>query len=182
MSTVQKSYDDPANINLCEQLYRETGNPIHAWEGWRLSRKNELPIPEWVADYFDKCSASIDDIARKIGPPPTLSKLAGRPPRTSQKRMDITVALAKGFGFSKGHGHRSSFNDWLAANERVLVARLVAARMAAGESLSAAAVEIAGDLGISASTAERAFRSLGDAGPNRVERLKSAIGEAKSGP
>jgi hypothetical protein len=163
-------------------LYRETENPIHAWEGWRLSRKNELPIPEWVAEYFDTCSTAIDDIARKIGPPPTLSKLAGKSPLARANKVDIPVAIAAGFGFSKGHGHRTSFNDWLAANERVLIARSVAEQMAAGESLSAAASEVASKLGISNSTAERAFKSLGDAGPKRVEKLRSLTSEAESGP
>jgi hypothetical protein len=180
--TQKKSHDDPRAILLCEQFYRQTGNPIHAWEGWRLARKNELPIPTWVAGYLDGCSVAIDKIARKIGPPPTLSRMIGKKPRASGKKPDIPAALAKGFGFSKGHGHRGSFTEWMTNNERVLIARRVAKEMAEGESLSSAAAEVAHKLKISDSTAERAFRGLGDTGPRLVEELKFQAGRRDSSP
>ena len=181
MATVKKPYDDPENIALCEQLYRETGNPIHAWEGWSLSRKNGIPTPEWVAEYLDHCSTAIHGIASKTGLSPTVYKIFGKTPPASGKKVDIPAALAKGFGFSKGRGYNISFTEWSTTNERVLIARCVIERMAAGDSLSAAAAEVAHKLGISESSAKRAFRNLGDDGTMSVEKLRASAGEAESG-
>ena len=102
MATVRKPYDDPENIDLCEKLYRQTENPLHAWEAWSLSRKNGMPTPEWVAEYLDQCSTAIYGIASKTGLSPTVYKIFGKTPRASDKKVDIPAALANGFGFSKG--------------------------------------------------------------------------------
>jgi hypothetical protein len=181
MKTIRKPYDDPENINLCEQFYRETRNPIHAWAAWSLSRKNELPIPEWVAEYFDTCFDAIYGIAKRIGLSPIVHQIAGKTPPDSDQNVDIPAAIAKALGFSKGRGCNNAFTEWMAINEKVLIGRLVAAQIADGKSLSAAAAGVAFKLKISESTAERAFRGLGDAGSRRVKKLRSLAGEAESG-
>jgi hypothetical protein len=107
-------------------------------------------------------------------------KIFGKTPPTSDKKVDVPAALAKGFGFSKGRGYNISFTEWSATNERALIARCVGERMAAGDSLSAAAAEVSQKLGISESSAKRAFRNLGDSGPRRIQELQPSAGEAES--
>ena len=168
-------HDDPANIAVLERFYRKTGNPIYAWDGWRLARKNRLATPEWVARYLDECSRAVIDIARRIGPPATLQKLAGKPSAPRRNRnLNVAAAIARGFGFSRGRGYSTSFGEWMAQNERVVIGALVAERMARGESLSAAAAEVAHQLDISESSAERAYRGLRAENPQLVRAIRSS--------
>ena len=40
-------------IEHLEEEFREEGNPLAAWEALLISRKAEIPIPEWVNVYFE---------------------------------------------------------------------------------------------------------------------------------
>jgi hypothetical protein len=96
--------------------------------------------------------------------------------------VDVAPALAKGFGFSRGRGYRSSFAEWATRNERELIGIEMAKRIAGGKSLSVAAVDVSVELDISDRTAQRAYRALGETGPRLVEALKSqAAGRDSSG-
>ena len=149
---------DPSHLPEYERLYRRTGNPLYAWESWRIARHNGLAIPEWVGEYLDRSAESIFEIARQILRERFLGrfrKLFRRRPKT-----DIPAAVVDALEFSKGRGHVTAFSDWVDRNEKSLIAELVARRMEhAGESMGAAAAEVAWELKISASTVERAYRS-----------------------
>ena len=91
--------------------------------------------------------------------------------------LDVTALLARGFGFSKGRGRITAFAEWEEWNARALVGRAVAERMGVHrESLSTAAVEVAPQLEISESTAERAYRWLGRVGRDIRDEAARAAG------
>ena len=140
-------------------------------ECWKIARHNRLPIPDWVTTYLDSCADAMDDISRQVGP----GRVLNGPRRKRSPKVDVPAALAKGFGFSKGRGYSTAFAEWVEQNEKTLVGGLVAKWMGkTGESLSAAADEIAHKLEISSSTAERAYRSLGVTGRRLRDEAASA--------
>ena len=36
--------------------YKKTNNPLFLWSVYRLCREENIAIPEWVYEYFDKCA------------------------------------------------------------------------------------------------------------------------------
>ena len=36
--------------------YKKTNNPLALWSVYRLCREENIAIPEWVYEYFDKCA------------------------------------------------------------------------------------------------------------------------------
>ena len=114
---------------------------------------------------------AMDGISRQVGP----GRVLNGPSRKKSPNVDVPAALAKGLGFSKGRGYSTAFTEWLERNEKTLIGGLVAKWMGnTGESLSAAADEIAHRLEISNSTAERAYRSLGPIGRKLRDEAASA--------
>ena len=151
---------DSAHIAGYEKQFRRTGNPIYAWESWRIARHNGTPIPVWVAEYLDRCADAVDGISRKRMRGRTVKSLLRKEPPV--RKLDVPALLAKGFGFSKGRGHTTAFAEWEEHNAKVMVGVMVAKRMAArSESLGKAAAEIAHELDINESTAQRAYGVLG---------------------
>ena len=41
----------------CQEDYERTGNPVFLMEAYRMHRERQLPIPEWIFEYFDQVAA-----------------------------------------------------------------------------------------------------------------------------
>ena len=44
---------------------KKGGNPLHAWNAFRIARQYSVQVPPWVLSYFDKCVAGIFDIKQR---------------------------------------------------------------------------------------------------------------------
>ncbi|MEW8062375.1 MAG: hypothetical protein AB2797_04620, partial [Candidatus Thiodiazotropha sp.] len=39
--------------------YKKTSNPLYIWETYSQCRNVEMPIPDWIYEYFDQCSSNL---------------------------------------------------------------------------------------------------------------------------
>jgi hypothetical protein len=100
-------------IDAAERQYRETRNPVFAWDSFARSRADRLAIPEWVLAYFDGAARQLGSLVEKAQASETISGPADK------------IAAALGMT-SKGAGTVfSRFSDvfldweWAAIGEEV---------------------------------------------------------------
>jgi hypothetical protein len=48
-------------LDMMRRKVVEEKNPLHAWEGYKLARYLNVPIPEWVLEYLDTCAVALGD-------------------------------------------------------------------------------------------------------------------------
>ena len=46
-------------LDRLHALQRHTNNEIHTWHAYRFARLAQVPIPEWVLEYFDRTSRAL---------------------------------------------------------------------------------------------------------------------------
>ena len=51
------------SMNAATRLYEASGNPVDAWEAYRLARKAHMPVPASVLLYFDRVADEISALA-----------------------------------------------------------------------------------------------------------------------
>ena len=79
-------------------MEKRSGNPIHDWSVYRLSRQGGVPIPEWVLGYFDEVAkvltapvgpASPKAIADALGLATKGGRSKAAQPQTDQRHLEI---------------------------------------------------------------------------------------------
>jgi hypothetical protein len=90
-----------------EVLYRETGNPLYAWEALTECPPDE-PLPRWIFDYLQRCAAvpdveAPDDV---VPEPQGLLELAAYVAVGKMKATDAIKSVARALGLQQG----SNFN------------------------------------------------------------------------
>jgi hypothetical protein len=98
-----------------EALYRETGNPLYAWEALTECAPDE-PLPRWIFDYLQRCAAvpdveAPDDV---VPEPQGLLELAAYVAIGKMKATDAIKSVARALGLQRG----SNFNAFADSRER----------------------------------------------------------------
>jgi len=52
-------------LSVFREDFEAEGNPLCAWDAYLLSRKDGVPVPEWVLQYFDMVGKRLLDAKRK---------------------------------------------------------------------------------------------------------------------
>lgn len=123
-------------------IFEETGNPLMAWEEYRLSRSYDRPIPEWVLRYLDAAADKLHAIRCKELP----------------KNLDATHAEALGMKRGGRKGGGSIYAADARFNRDCAVAESVLALVRTGTKESEAWLEVAKQYGMSEASARRAAK------------------------
>lgn len=107
-----------SGLEALQDTFKETLNPLYAWEAWNYARENSCPAPEWVSIYIDKIANSlldgveVKDQAQKARDALGLQTEAGRGTNFSEYRqltrdLDIIFEVDKELrkGIKKGQAY-----------------------------------------------------------------------------
>ena len=112
-----------------EELFRRSGNPVHAWHAYRVARHVAVSPPSWVLDCFDKVAEvltatggprSPQAIAKAVG-----LKTKGGPSKvqqalTDERDLDIVLRVSTLHGIAKSSLDRDiGLADHLSILQRV---------------------------------------------------------------
>ena len=88
--------------------YKRTNNAVYVWRAYRTARAADVPIPEWVFQYFDRCALAI--LGRPMNARTALRALelkaggggpsAARRAATADRDRDIVIHV----DYRKAHG------------------------------------------------------------------------------
>lgn len=60
------NFGDPLIVIEAYRLaYERDGNPLDAWSALYTARRSDLPIPDWVLTYLDRCATSLLHLAKE---------------------------------------------------------------------------------------------------------------------
>jgi hypothetical protein len=95
-------------MDASRREFEATGNPIHAWEAYRLARKTRVPVPELVLEYFGRVAARVSSLARDHVP--------------RKNGVAKAVASAVGLDCRGRYNPFDPFNGWWRAGHELLIA------------------------------------------------------------
>jgi hypothetical protein len=140
-----------------EERYEETGNPLHAWFAYALSRELSRPVPTWVLNYLDSVAVELWKVAESV-------RLGGPLPRSERPvrvlRMLGLNPTISGDG-RKRSGRRPDAFDRLHDARDHHVAACFAEQKRRGLTYDAARARVASDCGVSEREVERAWQKYG---------------------
>jgi hypothetical protein len=97
------------------RMFTETGHPFYAWRAYRDSRFGQLPIPEWVLQYFDDSANKLHALVHEATP----------------EKGKIEAAIADAFGFVPKRGRNNRLHVF--EDEGMQLAANVWSKLATGE-------------------------------------------------
>ena len=135
-------------LHRLKEYYKESSNPLYAWEALNFCLKRNYTIPEWVLRYFEEASSNIMELAGK------------------QEMLDqrASAEVYKALDMSK-KGSRNVFDRYQVACKRDEMVARVCSRITKetphglcdGEKVTHAIEKVAEEFGVSPETVQEAY-------------------------
>ncbi len=138
-SAVEAYQDDL--IGELEVEFRESKNPLLAWEGFRLSMAVDQATPGWILDYLGDCALRLSDILEEVE--------RGKPTGKEAERV------GRSLGFAAKPGRGSWFSKLASIRRDRRIYKAMSDEFARGTKSYIARGEVAQSMGLSPSTVGR---------------------------
>lgn len=126
-------------LEALEYHYKRSKNSVIAWQAFSVSRKYDMPTPEWVLEYFDRVAVNLENCGEKER---MTAKILG-------EMFEITT---------RGRG---TFFSWRSnLPPKVAIARQVSQGFEAGHKKTAVIADIAKKTGCSQTTVREYYDSI----------------------
>ena len=115
-------------------LFKDEENPLFAWRAYQFSRQNDVPLPEWVLDYFDEVVKNLLNPQR---------------PKLPNERTGVLIQKALQMN-KKGRGN--IFKRFFDIDKRVDAVGRILELLEENKTLDDAKIQISEETGISGET------------------------------
>ncbi len=126
-------------LEALEYHHKRSKNPLMAWEAFSVSRKYDMPTPEWILEYFDRVAVNLE--------------------RCGEQESTTAKTLGRVFEITKRG--RGTFFSWRSnLPPKVAIARQVSQDIEAGHKKSAVIFDIAKKTECSETTVRKYYDSV----------------------